>query len=674
MSFWGKSFTFNGVPCEDFGLMLYDIGEHRNSAGSFASTSTIIEDKTAKRWKPIFYGVKHDNKLEFSLVFGVNPDRIESHHHLDRGELDAIASWLTGHNEYHWLEFDQDDMMGIRYRAMITSLKVVEYGRLPWAFEATVVCDSPYAYQYPRVFEYDVGPGDTITFYNESCHNGYFYPKIELTINEQVVDSKPVAVRSTKTYLLYCSGQETSCQNADGETVDVHGGHYIDQGLIDRTNNQIDLYKNKYHSIDDVVVDNTAYTGVPGGLCYSIASTDLVKKEFSVGVQCETTYRTEIVNGKDYYYVVGHAPALSGAENEMETCRKMYNAKISSVAQHINFTGSYGRVDISYDDDGGEVINIDSGRECENSYTDSQQKDYPHFLKYELEYTRCTIDGDEFENTPLDGSGICYFHTELGSDVVGTIMARGKEYIICDRNGNTPSDEDRALLFNAGQSVCVQLDEQAGKASVLGAVDDLAVGEVYYGSTCPAYPIRIDDRYNVVAETPHHIEHTATYTFISLSDSVYPDSTVKIIAPCNNCAGVWASFTSNGIDYPEHIKFWWDDEYEFNAGDTLYVKLDRATETASIVSGEDASLESGTFSIVNETDNNRKFEFNTTELFGKTVVVDNDLGIISADGVINPYQYFNFNFLRLVKGYNTLKFDGYAKLKIICEFPINVGG
>lgn len=197
MAFWGHSFSFNGIPCEDFGLMLYDIGEHRNSAGSFASTSTVIEDKTAKRWKPIFYGVKHDNKLEFSLVFGVNPDRIESHHHLDRGELDAIASWLTGHNEYHWLEFDQDDMMGVRYCAMITSLKVVEYGRLPWAFEATVVCDSPYAYQYPRVFEYDVGPGDTIAFYNESCHNGYFYPKIELTINEQVVDSKPVTVRST---------------------------------------------------------------------------------------------------------------------------------------------------------------------------------------------------------------------------------------------------------------------------------------------------------------------------------------------------------------------------------------------------------------------------------------------------------------------------------------------
>lgn len=183
MAFYGRSFSFNGIPCENFDLMLYNIGEHKNPSRSFSSCTTIVESTTAKRWKPIFCGGKKEHKIEFSLVFGLSPHRLASHQHLDSGEFDAIANWLTGHNEYRWLEIDQDDMIGIRYRAIITSLKVIEYGLLPWAFEATVVCDGPYAYQYPQIFEYDVKNGDTITFYNESTINDYVYPKIEVTIS-----------------------------------------------------------------------------------------------------------------------------------------------------------------------------------------------------------------------------------------------------------------------------------------------------------------------------------------------------------------------------------------------------------------------------------------------------------------------------------------------------------
>lgn len=660
MAFWGKSFTFNGVPCEDFGLMLYDIGEHRNSSGSFASTSTIVEDKTAKRCKPIFYGVKHDNKLEFSLVFGVNPNRLESHHHLDRGELDAIASWLTGHNEYHWLEFDQDDMMGIRYRAMITSLKVVEYGMLPWAFEATVVCDCPYAYQYPKVFEYDVEPGDKITFYNESSRNDYFYPKIELDIFDDFVYATPSTVRVTKNYYFSCLDAEINCKNRDGEIVKIRGGHYINNSEVVDIYNQIDLFKDKYFSSDDAIVDHRDYSGIPGGLCYSTSSMELSSKDINIAVQCETLFEEVFYDGTRYELVSGHLVDLNDInntiQNQIEHYGKLYNATSISTLGDTTFTGMMGSLNVIQREDGTEEVSVVPGHGCNS-----------HNIILRIEYMRFIIDGHEFDNTSLDEFSTFYFYAEADSDVVGAIVVSGNEYIICDRNGEIPSHEDRSKLFNAGQSVCVQLDKKAGKALVLGTNDNLPVGEVYYGDLC------LDDS-GADGYTPHNIEHTATYTFISLSEAVLADSLVKFVAPCNNCAGVLASLVLNDINQGEKIEFWWADKYEFNTGDILHVKLDETTRTVSIIRKIDAETISHKFSVVNTTDNNRIFELNGSELIGKTVVVDNDLGIISANGVINPYQYFNFNFLRLLKGYNTLEFDGYGKIKIICEFPVNVGG
>lgn len=180
MAFWGHSFIFNDIPCEDFDLMLYNIGSTSQSNGAFASGGTVVEDKISNRWKPFFYGTKKEDRLEFSLVFGVNEHRADRHEFLDRHELEAVASWLTGHNEYLWLEIEQEDMEYVRYHCMITELEIVEHGLLPWALKAKVFCDGPYAYLYPQTFEYVIDGQSTIRFYNESSHNGYYMPKIEV--------------------------------------------------------------------------------------------------------------------------------------------------------------------------------------------------------------------------------------------------------------------------------------------------------------------------------------------------------------------------------------------------------------------------------------------------------------------------------------------------------------
>ena len=178
MAFWGHSFSFNGISCEDFGLMLYDIGEYRNGSGKFASGVTVVEDRIPSRWKPIFYGTKLDSVLEFDIIFGVNPDRVDTHKHLDRYELDAIASWLTGHRRYLWLDIEQGDMEYVRYNCIISDLKVIEYSRVPWALQAHIRCDSPFGYMTPHTFRYDLKGTTSVKLYNESSFNGYIYPVI----------------------------------------------------------------------------------------------------------------------------------------------------------------------------------------------------------------------------------------------------------------------------------------------------------------------------------------------------------------------------------------------------------------------------------------------------------------------------------------------------------------
>lgn len=179
LAFWGCSFIFNDIPCEDFDLMMYNIDGAEQSAGSFASGVSVVEQQIANRWKPLFYGTKIDKKLEFEIVFGVNQKRIDNDEYLDRYELEAIASWLTGHDQYLWLAVEQEDLEYVRYKCIISDLTLVEYGNVPYALRASVTCDGPYAYLCPQTFEYELDGHMQIPFYNESSHNGFYCPRIE---------------------------------------------------------------------------------------------------------------------------------------------------------------------------------------------------------------------------------------------------------------------------------------------------------------------------------------------------------------------------------------------------------------------------------------------------------------------------------------------------------------
>lgn len=182
MSFYGSSFSFDGVSCEEFGLMLYDFDNTKQGNSKFAKIK-LHEDRVYHMPRSIFYGTSCDDGLEFNLVFGADEYSASHHIPMDRQDLEVISSWLTGHNSYKWLTIDQPDMNGIRYRCIITDLEVLEIGFDQWAFSCTVHCDSPFAYTLPMEFSYDIDGSLDIVLHSRSSSNDVYFPNVSISLN-----------------------------------------------------------------------------------------------------------------------------------------------------------------------------------------------------------------------------------------------------------------------------------------------------------------------------------------------------------------------------------------------------------------------------------------------------------------------------------------------------------
>lgn len=166
-------FTFAGESSSAYGLTVSDIGSTRNEDTSFANRANIVETRLPNRVSPLHYGVRyHDDPLEFNLVFS-------SRKELDRTDVQTIAYWLTGYQDYQWLTVTQDDMEGVSFRCLIRELAPVTDGWSIWGFEAKVICDCPYAYGPQQTVSGEAG--STITINNTSTCRVNIKPDVVIT-------------------------------------------------------------------------------------------------------------------------------------------------------------------------------------------------------------------------------------------------------------------------------------------------------------------------------------------------------------------------------------------------------------------------------------------------------------------------------------------------------------
>lgn len=155
-----------------YGLYVCDFGGTGQSDVSFGNAGKIVEASTATRIKQIHFGVNYnEDPLEFQIVFGTERA-------LDRYDMQNIAMWLTGHQNYQWLQIDQPDMQDYLYHCIITDLTPISVGWISHAFQATVRCDCPYAYGQEYSQTYNISEDSTVLFRNDSTIRDYYKPKL----------------------------------------------------------------------------------------------------------------------------------------------------------------------------------------------------------------------------------------------------------------------------------------------------------------------------------------------------------------------------------------------------------------------------------------------------------------------------------------------------------------
>jgi phage-related protein len=181
MSFLGTEFIFDGTSSYEYGLCLYSrIDNVSQDNTSWASTVKMFEDRPYRRYRSYCYGGSVQDSLEFKLVFGVSEDRKATFGEYDHWEMQKIASWLTGHRDYRWLEIVQDDLSRVRYHCYITDLQAVEVGGRHWGFTCKVTCDSPYGYLAPEKFTYTVDGMATVILHSRSSCNDPYSPIVQI--------------------------------------------------------------------------------------------------------------------------------------------------------------------------------------------------------------------------------------------------------------------------------------------------------------------------------------------------------------------------------------------------------------------------------------------------------------------------------------------------------------
>ena len=174
MGFYGCSFRFGKNTLEDFGLLIYNFGSSsQDDSSEFTAQGEMVYDVVQSRDRINLYGKENKDTLRLNLVFGVNPDRIDTNKWLTRDEIARVANWLTGNGYWDWLSINQEDMVDYRYRVVLDKLELLHNGLYPYAFAAEFAADSSYAYTYPMNFTWVAG--DNI-FNNRSTNTGYYRP------------------------------------------------------------------------------------------------------------------------------------------------------------------------------------------------------------------------------------------------------------------------------------------------------------------------------------------------------------------------------------------------------------------------------------------------------------------------------------------------------------------
>lgn len=181
MGFFGRSFIFDGIPSERFGLYIMDINSNAISSSMGSSSMDILEKKIYRKAMPYFFGATPSPKLEFSFS-------AYSEQEMDAVQFEAVQRWLFSSRSYKRFQIDQPDLQNIYFNVILNDPEIKRVGNLIQGFGCKVICDSPFAYKFPKTTTYTYTAtvvNATETYYNLSDDKGdYLYPnELVITMN-----------------------------------------------------------------------------------------------------------------------------------------------------------------------------------------------------------------------------------------------------------------------------------------------------------------------------------------------------------------------------------------------------------------------------------------------------------------------------------------------------------
>lgn len=179
MSFYGSDFIYDGISSSDFGLKISNFGE--DSSTTPGASVELFTESIYRRQKSYLFGVQQTPVLTIPITITVS-------YELSAVDASIVSRWLFGKLNYKKLQIIQPDMQYVYFNCIFTNPEVIRVGNIIRGFNTQIVCDSPFAWEYPKPVTYlysleNYTVSDTITYNNYSDNADYTYPAIEIVTN-----------------------------------------------------------------------------------------------------------------------------------------------------------------------------------------------------------------------------------------------------------------------------------------------------------------------------------------------------------------------------------------------------------------------------------------------------------------------------------------------------------
>lgn len=181
MSFYGRSFIFDSIPSDYYGIYIGELDSNGINESMGSSNMDILSQKIYRRSTPYFLGATPSPVLSFQMsAFSEGTE-------IDAEFFNLIQKVYFSSRSYKKLQIVQDDMAGVYFNCMLTDPKITRIGNLLSGLSFTVTCDSPTAWNFPKTTTYTYFTSvvdNTIVFNNASDDIGtYIYPQNVITVN-----------------------------------------------------------------------------------------------------------------------------------------------------------------------------------------------------------------------------------------------------------------------------------------------------------------------------------------------------------------------------------------------------------------------------------------------------------------------------------------------------------